>query len=315
MTLKVGVLLGGRSAEREVSLKSGEAVYQALLAKGHRAVKIDVDENIAENLKREKIDVAFLALHGRFGEDGSIQGLLELLNIPYTGSGILASALAMNKVVTKKLLNSAGLPTPEYVTVSNHDLRDKGLNAVCRDVVSQIGLPLVVKPPDEGSSIGVTFVHREDRMGAALEEAFRRSPVALIERMVSGVEVTASVLGNLEPVALPLIEIVSATGVYDYRAKYTPGLSEHIIPPRLPGEVQDTIKNLAIQVYKTIGCRGFARVDFIIDGQNRPFILEINTIPGMTEVSLFPDAARAAGIEFPDLVEKILQLALEPDQF
>jgi len=308
---KVGVLLGGRSAERAVSLNSGEAVYQALLSRGYEAVKIDPAEDALAGIAGSGIDVAFLALHGRWGEDGTIQGLLELLDIPYTGSGVLASALAMDKVATKKMLLYEDLPTPPFTVVDRRELDCEGAAAVQERILGLLSLPLVVKPASEGSTIGISFVHREEQLGPALDLAFGCGPRVLAEKFIAGIEVTASILGNSEPVALPLIEIVSATGVYDYEAKYTAGLSRHIIPPRLPEDRQDTVKTLAVAAYRAVGCRGLARVDTIVGADGEVHLLEINTLPGMTATSLFPDAARAAGMEFPDLVERLVELALE----
>ncbi|SFR06313.1 D-alanine--D-alanine ligase [Desulfoscipio geothermicus] len=307
---KIGVLLGGRSAEREVSLRTGEAIYQTLLKKGYDAVKIDVDKNIVENLKNNGIELAFIALHGKYGEDGTIQGLLEMLDIPYTGSGVLASAIAMNKITTKKILLQAGLPTPEFVTVTYREYKGGSLNSITERIMA-LGLPVMVKAATQGSTIGISFVHNQEDIQPALKDSFKYDTEVMAEKMIKGVEVTASVLGNEDPEALPLIEIVSATGVYDYKAKYTVGLSEHIIPPRIPEDMQDKVKSLAKKAYLAIGCRGLARVDFIIDHAGNPYILEANTMPGMTETSLFPDAARAAGISFEGLVEKLIELALE----
>ena len=307
---KIGVLLGGRSAEREVSLRTGEAVYKALQATGYNAVKIDVDHNIAENLKSQNIDLAFIALHGKYGEDGTIQGLLEMLDIPYTGSKVLASAIAINKIATKKILLCEGLPTPQFFTLTRKEYSNDTAGNSCAAIIS-LGLPVVVKAPTQGSTIGISFVHRQEEISGAIEQAFQYDPTILVEKMVDGIEVTASVLGNETPEVLPLIEILTTTGVYDYTTKYTQGLSRHIIPPRLPDGVQQKIKDLAYKTYLAIGCRGLSRVDFMIDQAGRPYILEVNTIPGMTETSLFPDAARAAGITFEKLVGKVVELAIE----
>lgn len=307
---KIGVLLGGRSAEREVSLRTGEAIYRALLSNGYDAVKIDVDKNIVENLKSKKIELAFIALHGKYGEDGTIQGLLEILEIPYTGPGVLASATAINKIATKKILLYEGLPTPEFFTITRSEYNQK-TQAKIKEKILSMGLPVVVKAATQGSTIGISFVHHQDSISSAIDQAFQYDHEILVEKMVDGKEVTASVLGNEKPEVLPLIEIFSATGVYDYEAKYTVGLSDHIIPPRLPDNVQQKIKDLALKTYLAIGCRGLSRVDFMIDTTGQPYILEVNTIPGMTETSLFPDAARAAGISFETLVDKLVQLALE----
>jgi len=310
MTRKIAVLMGGRSAEREISLKTGKAVYAALQEKGLNVVAIDVDENIVEKIKNEKVDLVFLALHGKYGEDGTIQGMLELLNIPYTGPGVLASAIAIDKIMTKKLLVFSGIPTPRYMFVSKNDF-DMNYNKAAGDIISKLGLPVVVKAPTQGSSIGVAFVHKEEELKPGIRLAMEYDNEVLIEELIPGMEVTVSILGNRDPLALPLVEIVSNTGVYDYKAKYTAGMSDHIIPARLPEEVQREIQRIAVQTYEAVGCRGLSRVDFIIDKDFKPYVLEINTMPGMTATSLFPDAARAAGIEFPDLVEKIVELALE----
>lgn len=311
IALKIGVLMGGRSSERDVSLRTGAAIYNALQANGYSAVKIDVGFDVVERIKSAGIDLAFLALHGRYGEDGAIQGMLEMLDIPYTGSRVLASALAMDKIATKKMLLFAGLPTPRFLTISKLKAMAAGLENISEQVLQEMGLPLVIKAPTQGSTIGISFVRQRDELAEAFALAFNYDPAAMVEQFIEGVELTASVLGNDDPVALPLIEIVSATGVYDYDAKYTAGMSEHIIPPRISAEDQDKIKDLAIRAYKAIGCRGLARVDFILEQSGLPYILEINTIPGMTATSLFPDAARAAGIEFPDLIKQLVRLALE----
>lgn len=308
MSPKIGVLFGGRSAEREVSLRTGEAIYQALLKSGYDAVKIDVDRNIVENIKANGVELAFIALHGQYGEDGTIQGLLEILEIPYIGSGVLASAIAMNKIVTKKILVYEGIPTPEFLTVTEKEFRTRPETVETK--ILQMGLPVVVKAATQGSTIGISFVYKSEEIEPALMEAFKYDPEALVEKMIKGTEITAPVLGNDEPETLPLIEIVSATGVYDYTAKYTAGLSEHIIPPRIELEIQDKIKSIACKTYQAIGCRGLARIDFIVDNLGNPFVLEVNTIPGMTETSLFPDSAQAAGIPFEELIKKLVNLAM-----
>lgn len=310
MSLKVAVLCGGKSAEREVSLRSGAAVYQALLERGYEAVKIDVGTDIGERLKTAKPALAFIALHGEYGEDGTIQGLLEMLGISYTGSGVLASALAMHKVMTKRILAQAAIPTAEFTVVTRPEVDAQGMTAVAGQVREKLGLPLVVKAATQGSSIGLYFAYTPEELGRAIEQALAYGADVLVEKFLEGMEVTAAVMGNEEPVVLPLIQIISRTGVYDYEAKYTAGLSDHIIPPPLPLAVQEHIKQLAAAVYRLLQCRGFARVDFMVTEQEQPYVLEVNTIPGMTAVSLFPDAARAAGLSFPDLVERLVQLAL-----
>ncbi|MBO8138264.1 MAG: D-alanine--D-alanine ligase [Desulfotomaculum sp.] len=312
MSLKVGVLYGGKSTEREVSLKSGEAVYQALKTKGYDVVKIDAaDSNFIEKIKNENIDVAFLALHGKYGEDGTIQGLLEILGIPYTGSGVLASAVSMNKITTKKLLLSDNIPTPDFCTYTKKDIDKFGIEQVSNEIIGKLSLPVVVKAPSQGSTIGISFVKKKEQISDALNECFKYDNVIMIEKFITGTEVTVTVLGNDKLQVLPQIEIVSATGVYDYQAKYTVGMSEHIIPPRLPDKILEVTADLALRTHKTLGCRGLSRVDLIVTEEGNAYVLEVNTLPGMTETSLVPDAARAAGIDFPHLVSMLVEFALE----
>ncbi|NPV27681.1 MAG: D-alanine--D-alanine ligase [Firmicutes bacterium] len=308
---KVAVLMGGRSTEREVSLRSGESVYLALLAKGYDAIKIDVNDNVVDHLKEIKPEVVFIALHGKYGEDGTIQGLLELLGIPFTGSGVLSSAICMNKIYTKKILTYEGISTAKFRVITTRDIRDRGIPAAASAIMADIGLPVVVKPATQGSTIGIQFVKEESRLAQAITEALKYDSDLLVEQMIQGVEVTASIIGDDPPLALPLIEIVSTTGVYDYESKYTVGMSEHIIPPRLSEAVQQKVKDLAIRTFQTLGCQGYARIDFMVDTAGTPYVLEANTAPGMTSTSLFPDAARAAGIEFPELVEILVENALK----
>ncbi|GAV23804.1 D-alanine--D-alanine ligase [Carboxydothermus pertinax] len=308
--MKIGVICGGISSEREISLRTGEAIFNALVKKGYNAVKIDMNRNIAEILKKEKIDFAFIALHGKYGEDGTIQGLLEIMGIPYTGSGVLASSLAIDKIMTKKVLLAEGIPTPRYITLNSQEY--SSIKSLHQEIIQNLRLPFVLKAPREGSTIGIEFVFSEQELPGAIERVLQHDHQILVEEFISGIEITASVLGNDEPVVLPLIEIVSKTRFYDYEAKYTPGLSDHIIPPRISHELNLKITDLALKTYKALGCQGFARVDFMVDVQNHEaYVLEVNTIPGMTATSLFPDAARAKGISFEDLVEKILMLGLE----
>ena len=309
MKKRVAVLMGGTSAERPVSLRSGEAVYQALLQAGYDAYKIDVDANVARKLLEDRPDVAFIALHGPLGEDGTVQGLLDLMGIPYTGPGVLASALGINKKMTKKILCFEGIPTAPFVLVSQSEVEAKGGPAIVEKIVSSLSLPVVVKPTTQGSTIGVSFVHKEMDILPALEEAFKYGPEVLIEKMIKGTEVTASIMGEDPPIALPLIEIYSASGVYDYHSKYTPGMSDHIIPPRIPEEWQERAKEACLRAYIALGCRGLSRVDCMVDEEGNPYVLEVNTAPGMTATSLFPDAARSVGIDFPELCSRLVEMA------
>ncbi len=271
---------------------------------------IDVAEDLVERLKVENPDVCFVALHGRFGEDGTVQGLLEILGYPYTGSGVLASALGIDKIASKKIFKADGIPTPDFAAANRSEFAADPVGVEER-IMREVGLPAAVKPSREGSTIGMTIVKEASKLRGALECAFRFDENALAEEFIEGVEVTVGILGNDDPRALPTLEIATKTGFYDYRTKYTKGLSEHIIPARIPEEQRALAQELAIKAHRALGCRGFSRVDLIVDKRGDPYVLEVNTIPGMTELSLFPDAARAAGIEFDELVERIVEMALE----
>jgi D-alanine-D-alanine ligase len=301
---KVAVLMGGRSAERAVSLNTGEQVATALASTGHEVVTIDsAAADFIGCLTAAAPDVVFICLHGRFGEDGTVQGLLELLDLPYVGSGVLASALAMDKVMSKIVYTAAGLRTPESVVIGPSDDVDAAL--------ASFGEKVVVKPASEGSAIGVHIVHDRAELPAALAEAFTHDERVLVERFVEGVEVTVGVLGNDEPIALPVIEIVAEHEFYDYESKYVPGMSTHIIPARVAPEILSECERLALGAHAALGCRGMSRSDAIVDADGVAWLLETNTIPGMTSTSLLPDAARAAGIEFPELCARLVALAGE----
>lgn len=304
-TKRIGVLMGGMSSEREVSLASGGAVLDALRTKGYDAVGIDVGRDVAERLRQEEVAVAFNSLHGKFGEDGAIQGLLEVLGIPCTGSGILASAMGMNKIVSKTLFRTVGLQVGPYRVVDRGDR--EGLAAAR----GTIGFPLVVKPSCEGSSVGVSLVRAEQEYNAAAELAFTYDREILVEKYVAGMEVQVGVLGSR---ALGAIEIVPKDTFYSYKAKYEQGGSEHFYPARIPEELYRRVLDAGLMAHRVLGCSGYSRVDFIIDRDGVPFILEVNTLPGMTATSLLPEIARGSGIGFPELVEEILGLALKEGQ-
>jgi D-alanine-D-alanine ligase len=302
----VVVLAGGRSAEREVSLHTGEQVAAALRTSDHAVTVIDAgDTDFIDQITSTAPDVVFICLHGRFGEDGTVQGLLELLDIPYVGSGVLASALAMDKVVSKHLFAQAGIASPEYVALR------RGRPFDTREITAQLGPKTVVKPSNEGSAIGVTIAHTPLELPAAIEEAFRFDESVLVERFVAGVEVTVGILGNEEIEILPTLEIVPEHEFYDYESKYVPGMSRHIIPARVSEEARQECQRLSLEAHLALGCRGMSRADTIVEEGGAVWLLEVNTIPGMTATSLLPDSARAAGIEFPDLCERLVSLALE----
>ncbi len=300
--VRVGVLMGGTSAEREVSLRSGKAIEQALSAQGLSVAGIDVGPDVVEKIGAAKVEVAFIALHGRGGEDGTIQGLLELLKIPYTGSGVLASALAMNKFYSKQIFQFRGLETPPY------RIWEKGDGLPTSASWLDFGLPAVVKPVEEGSTIGVSIVREERELEPACEKAFQFGSRILIEKFIEGKEITVGILGEE---VLPPIEIVPSSGFYDYRAKYTPGMTEYRIPAPLPQDLIRRVQEAGIKAHQVLGCEGFSRVDFRLGEDTVPYVLEVNTVPGMTETSLLPKAAAVAGCNFQTLTRRILESALQ----
>lgn len=303
---RVAVLLGGRSAERAVSLNTGAQVAGALAERGFDVVTVDTgDDGFLDELRGARPEVVFIALHGRGGEDGTIQGLLELLELPYIGSGVLASALAMNKVQSKHIFEISGLTTPDYAVVRRGEAYDAA------EITAALGPKTVVKPADEGSSVGMTIVDDPANLPAAIEFAFTYDPLVLVERFEAGAEVTVAVIGNDDPVALPTLEIVPEHDFYDYDSKYVPGMSRHIIPARVSEAAQVECQRLAVEAHRALGCAGISRSDTIVTADGQVFLLETNTIPGMTATSLVPDAARAAGISFPELCERLIGLALE----
>jgi D-alanine-D-alanine ligase len=295
---KVAVLLGGKSAEREVSLKSGTMVLNALRSRGVDAHGFDPKERDVAALAKERFDRAFIALHGRFGEDGTVQGVLEWLGIAYTGSGVLASALAMDKLRTKRIWQAEGLPTPPYAVL------DKGADLAA--VAKKLGLPLMVKPASEGSSIGMTKLRR----AAALDEAYALAAnydrVVIAEKFIEGTELTVGVLGE-QP--LPIIKLETPRDFYDYEAKYVANDTRYIIPSGLSDKKEREVQALCMKAFRTLGCQGWGRVDLMLNRQGRPYLLEINTSPGMTDHSLVPMAARAVGLSYEELCLKILEAA------
>lgn len=305
---RIGVLMGGQSAEREVSLRTGSAVHRSLVRRGYDAVAIDVGSTLSQDLRDQKIALAFLALHGPGGEDGAIQGFLETVGIPYTGSGIQASAIGMHKVTTKTLLSSARIPVPAGTVVK------RGVKVSQTTVMKAAKLrwPVVVKPASQGSTIGVTIVRKPAQWRDALALAHRYDVDAMVEAYIPGHEVTVSIIGrqHASPLALPAVEIVAPGGFYDFSAKYEKGKTQYLCPAPLTAAITRQIRALALQTYEVLGCEGAARVDFRITPRGRPVVLEINTAPGMTETSLLPMAAAQAEIDYDALTERILESAL-----
>ncbi len=304
---KVAVLMGGQSAEREISLMSGGGVLQALRARGVDAHAFDPAERSLWELKTEGFDRCFIALHGRFGEDGTVQGALELMGIAYTGSGVMASSLAIDKVMTKRLWLAQGLSTPRYVLLQRGRYQASDLDAV----IAELGLPLIVKPAREGSSIGLTKVNQAHEMAQAVERAASLDADVLCEPFIAGDEVTCPVLGSGDAArALPLIRIVAPEGNYDYQNKYFTDAVQYLVPSGLPVAQEQAIAELVLAAYRSLGCRGWARADVMIDATTRqPYLLEMNTSPGMTGHSLVPMSARAAGLSYEELCLQVLSLA------
>jgi D-alanine-D-alanine ligase len=338
--LKIAVLMGGESAERDVSLATGAGVIAGFRQAGHEAIGIDtalgggqLSGPASETpLIKEKppdtkelstysgettvqtvsspdlrhVDLVFIALHGGAGENGTVQALLDLLKIPYTGSGVLASAIAMDKLAAKKVVSASGIPTPDYIVKDSKNLTDK--DTLIKAVMESVGFPVVVKPNDQGSSVGLDIVQSpEDLLGKA-RIAAEYSDRVLFERFIPGRELTVSILGDD---VLPVAEVVPKDGFYDYHHKYTPGMADKIVPAPITEEETKKIQKLGMSVFKALGCKGYARIDFRMSTESEFYFLEANTLPGMTQTSLVPKAAKAAGIDFPELLDRIAQIAME----
>ena len=339
--MKILVLMGGISAERDVSLASGEAIVKALKAAGNKVIALDTAQGqkllpdtgkyIPEGVKTKppdtselekkgkelalkaidsfdfsEVDVIFLALHGGQGEDGTIQALLDLTGKPYTGSGVLASALAMNKAMSKKIFEREGILTPDWFLIENSNLSD--LSGITNQIQNSFSFPCVVKPNDQGSTVGLSIVNEKAELKKAFDFAQKYSAEFLIERYIPGRELTVGILGDQ---ALPVIEIVPEHGIYDYECKYTKGKSNYICPAEIPEDKTKEIQAIGVKAFKSLGCEGYARVDFRFGEDCRFYCLEVNTLPGMTATSLVPKAAKAIGIDFPELVDRIAKLALK----
>lgn len=296
---RIGVLAGGTSAEREVSLRSGAAVHKALISRGYNAVFVDQDHRVAHALDEQGVELVFIALHGGHGENGALQGLLEVLGIPYTGSGILASSLAMDKEMSKLVFRENALEVAPYRIFEAHE---------CDSIALPFGYPWVVKPTAEGSSIGVSIVKTADELPAALTEAFRHGSKIIIEQYIAGKEIQIGVLGDR---ALGGVEVRPKAEFYSYEAKYTSGMTDYILPPEVDAETYAALQVAGLRAHRALGCRGASRVDFILAPDGTPYVLEVNTVPGLTETSLLPKIARLAGLSFGDLVEEMVKGALE----
>ena len=307
---KLGVLLGGSSGERSVSLLSGQRVSTSLRRQDYEVIDIDlVKDDWLTQLISEEVDAVFLALHGKGYEDGTIQAILSHFGLPYTGSGILASALGMNKIMSKQIFSTMQIPTPDYLKIHlEEDLKVQTQNAI-----EQLGLPLVVKPASEGSSLGVSIIHESDEIYHAIEKN-RIFKDNLFEKYVQGQEITVGLIGVGDDLqALPILELIPKREFYDYQAKYTAGLTEFVIPARLSDEVGQVAQSIALRAHQALGCHGYSRVDMIVDRLGQPFVTEVNTLPGLTELSDLPAQAAAAGISYDRLISKILDSAVLRD--
>ena len=305
--INLALLSGGISSEREVSLSSGKQVYDALDKEKYNVLRYDPKTDLPRLMAdASDIDAALIILHGPYGEDGTIQGLLELLDIPYQGSGVIGSAVAMNKLATKRLYENAGLPTPPYLVLERGDKLDPA------DCAARLGLPFVIKPLEAGSSVGMSIVRNESSMAAAADKAFAHGQAVLVEAYIQGVELTAGVIGNKELQALPLIEIIpnAAHEFFDYEAKYIPGVTQEICPARVDGVLTEKGQTYAKMAHRALFCEGYSRTDMILSN-GTIYLLETNTIPGMTATSLLPQAAQAAGISFTKLLDRLIELGIE----
>ena len=300
---RVAVLMGGKSAEREVSLRTGARVIGALEAQEFSVFVIDpIDLDWLDRLLSADVDIAFLALHGKGYEDGTIQGVLESFDIPYTGSGILASAIAMNKIVSKQIFETANIPTPKFFTFDP----SRDVVAQCQVVADQLGFPVVVKPITEGSSIGVSMVNDVSELQRISIETAKEFGGVFFEQYISGMEISVGLLGIEELRALPVLELVPKRDFYDYEAKYTAGMTEFVIPARLLETTTELVQKIALNAHRSVGCRGFSRVDMLVGEFDQPYVIEINTLPGLTELSDLPAQAKAAGISYNQLIGQIL---------
>jgi D-alanine-D-alanine ligase len=303
---KIAVLCGGRSGERDVSLRSGKRVFDSLKKQGFDVSQFDLDDDLIAQLKKKKIDVVYIALHGRYGEDGTVQGLLEIANIPYTGSKVLASALAMNKLAAKRIFDAVGIPTPRCLEINARtDI------AIQADRIKRIfPFPLVVKPVSEGSSLGVSIIKKEDDLERTLAKTVKEYQDIFVEEFIKGKEVTVGIIGCGDDLqALPVLELVPRKDFYDFEAKYTSGLTQFILPARLPKPLYEKVQAIALKAHLALGCYGVSRVDIIVSADHTPYVHEVNSIPGMTEHSDLPAEAAHAGITFDQLVVKILESA------
>lgn len=308
---KIAVLMGGRSLEREVSLKSGHRVADALEEKGYKVSRIDVDEKLVSLLRKIKPDLAYIALHGKDGEDGTIQELLEMLKIAYTGPGVYASILGFDKVLSKETFKTNGIPTAPFYTLSVAAFKEMGAEDSLGKIVADLGLPLVIKPARQGSALGIKIAHKKSELPDRIIEALNFDNKIILEKYLRGKEISISILGNRALQALPPVEIVPHKEYFDFESMYSMGKTDYFVPARLSASTRKKVEEIALNVYRALHARDVSRIDMVIDDKLGPRVLEINTSPGLTETSLLPMAAEACKISFEDLVEKIAKMALK----
>jgi len=312
MKKNIAVLMGGRSLEREVSIKSGQRVSNALKKLGHNIIKLDVDEFIVSNLTSRKIDLAYIALHGKDGEDGTIQEILELLNIPYTGPGVYSNILSFDKITSKQIFINHNIPTPPFYFLNESSFRELGTSKLLPVIIKKLELPLVVKPSAQGSALGVKIINKQEELPDAIISALGYSKKVIIEKFIFGVELAVSIIGKGSPQILPIVEIVPKKDFFDFESRYSIGETDYFIPARLSPTISEKIKKTAVRVHNALKCSKLSRVDIILDKKEKtPYVLELNTSPGMTDTSLLPMAAKEAGISFEELVDKIIKLSLD----
>ncbi len=311
MSGKIAVLMGGSSLERDVSLRSGRRVARALQELGHKVEEYDIDEGLVAAIKKSRPDLVYIALHGKFGEDGTIQEILEILDLPYTGPGVFASTLGFNKVLSKEIFLREGIPTPGFYVLSAATFQEMGAAHLLGEVGDKLGFPMVVKPAAQGSALGVNMVEDFTGLAPAVAAALDYDEKVILEKHVRGTEVAVGILGNSDLEALPLVEIVPRSGFFDFESRYTHGMTDYYCPARLPEEVSARVVEVALDTHRALGCLNVSRVDIIVDGDGVPQVLELNISPGMTETSLLPLAAEKAGMTFEQLVGRLVELAFD----
>ncbi len=311
MKKNIAVLMGGRSLEREFSIKSGQRVSNALRKLGHNVIKLDVDESIVDNLNSEKIDLGYIALHGKDGEDGTIQEILEVLNIPYTGPGVYPNVLSFDKIISKQIFISLGIPTPPFYFLNASSFRELGSSKLLPFIVKKIGLPLVVKPSAQGSALGIKLVNNAEDLPDAIISALGYSKKVILEKFIDGIELAVSIIGKEKPKILPVVEIVPKKKFFDFESRSKVGEVDYFVPARISSSLDKKVKELAIAVHNSLKCTKLSRVDIMLDRKEKiPYVLELNTSPGMTDTSLLPMAAEEAGISFEKLVDEIIKMSL-----